>query len=178
MKPYRVDTHEILHGLGMSIHVVDTIAVDPVVSGQTEFVPATPLDIDIVVTNTGAGVVASGTASVDVTTSCSRCLEEFTFPVNATVEGFYTTPENATEISGDQEWEPLGDGIIDLSHAIDQALRIELPFAPLHAEDCAGICPECGADRNADPCECDAGPDPHGPFAALRDVFPAADTDE
>lgn len=178
MEPYRVDTQEILHGLGMSIHVVDAFSIETIVSGQTEFVPATDLDIDVVVTNTGAGVVASGTANVDLTTSCSRCLEDFTFRVQATVEGFYTSPETAAEIPDDQEWEPIGDGVIDLSHAIDQAVRIELPFAPLHAEDCAGICPECGADRNVIACECEAGSIAQGPFAALRDVFPAADPDE
>jgi uncharacterized protein len=47
------------------------------------------------------------------------------------------------------------------------ALVLEAPFAPLHAEDCAGICPACGADMNTDPCECDAKPDKLNPFAAL-----------
>ncbi len=56
------------------------------------------------------------------------------------------------------------------------ALVLEAPFAPLHADDCAGICPECGADRNTEPCGCDAGPDRDNPFAGLGELL-ATDQD-
>ena len=30
----------------------------------------------------------------------------------------------------------------------------ELPLVPLCADDCLGLCPSCGANRNDDPCDC------------------------
>ena len=51
------------------------------------------------------------------------------------------------------------------------ALVLEAPFAPLHDDDCAGICPECGADLNTEPCDCASKPDPDNPFAALGDLL-------
>ncbi len=55
-----------------------------------------------------------------------------------------TTTRSAIE--GDQ---------IDLAPAVREYVLIELPDGPLCRDDCAGICPECGADRNEAPCECD-----------------------
>lgn len=169
--PYPVDVGDILHDLGATIVVTDDVAVEPVAVGGAEFRPAGPAAVHVTLSNTGAGVVASGSIDVDLDTECSRCLAEFTLHVTGEIEGFYTTPEKAEEISDDQEWEPLGDGIIDLSHALEAAVRIELPLAPLHDEECAGICPVCGVDRNLAACECEDSASAPGPFDALKGLF-------
>ena len=54
--------------------------------------------------------------------------------------------DDAFEIEGDQ---------IDLAPAVREYVLIELPDGPLCRDDCAGICPVCGIDRNEAPCECD-----------------------
>ncbi len=56
---------------------------------------------------------------------------------------------------------------IDLSGFVHEVVCLSLPVKPLCREECAGLCPRCGADRNAGPCGC---PDEPGdsPFAALR----------
>ena len=55
---------------------------------------------------------------------------------------------------------------IDLSHFFAEVIALALPVQPLCREDCAGLCPRCGADRNAVACGC---PEivSHSPFAAL-----------
>ena len=40
------------------------------------------------------------------------------------------------------------------------AIVLELPMAPLCREDCRGLCPQCGADRNEAECGCVAPRDP------------------
>ena len=37
---------------------------------------------------------------------------------------------------------------------IEEQLQLELPMKALCREDCKGLCPQCGADRNAAPCDC------------------------
>ena len=39
-----------------------------------------------------------------------------------------------------------------------EALLIDAPVAPLCRDDCAGICPVCGGDRNETPCDCVQAP--------------------
>lgn len=41
--------------------------------------------------------------------------------------------------------------MIDLEPILRDAVVLELPFTPLCRPDCAGLCPECGADLNRDP---------------------------
>ncbi len=84
---------------------------------------------------------------------CRRCLTEVLDDVDVTVDAavFSTDPEAAD----DPDFYPLPERAI----AIDVAdvVREELALAPqapllLCREDCAGLCPKCGADLNAGPC--------------------------
>jgi uncharacterized protein len=56
---------------------------------------------------------------------------------------------------------------IDLSGFIHEIVCLAIPVQPLCREDCAGLCPRCGVDRNAGSCAC---PNPSGdsPFAVLK----------
>jgi len=171
MESLKVDATEILQDLGASVHVDEDIDLGTYEFGGETYVPARPAHVSVTVTNAGDGVVAIGTVEAAFAAECSRCLAPFTLELTGEVEGFYTTPDKAEELSEDQEWEPLGEGIVDISHAIDSAVRIELPFAPLHAEDCAGICPTCGSDLNAGECSCDTDTEKPGPFDTLKGMF-------
>ncbi len=43
-----------------------------------------------------------------------------------------------------------------------------LPLRPLCKEECKGLCPRCGANRNVEDCDC-AAPIMNSKFAALKD---------
>jgi uncharacterized protein len=43
---------------------------------------------------------------------------------------------------------------------------LAVPFAPLCAETCKGLCPQCGIDLNTGTCSCEAPVDPR--LAALK----------
>jgi uncharacterized protein len=43
---------------------------------------------------------------------------------------------------------------IDLEPLARDAIGLELPLAPLCRPDCAGLCGQCGADRNEIACDC------------------------
>jgi uncharacterized protein len=45
-------------------------------------------------------------------------------------------------------------GVIDLTAELRDELLLALPPSPLCREECAGLCPVCGGNRNATPCEC------------------------
>jgi uncharacterized protein len=50
-------------------------------------------------------------------------------------------------------------------------ISLALPVKPLCREDCAGLCPRCGADRNETACGCTetVRSSPFAALAALRD---------
>ncbi len=55
---------------------------------------------------------------------------------------------------------------LDLGAFLHEIVALALPVKPLCHEDCAGLCPRCGADLNMDPCKCAEVP-ADSPFAAL-----------
>ena len=173
MDPYRVDVRPILEDLGGTVLVQGDVDVPTLVLGSETFVPAGPATVDALVTNTGAGLVATGTVSVSVGVECSRCLREFSMTVTGEIEGFWVTPGEEADLPEEQEYAFIDGGSVDLAPPILAALAIELPFAPLHDEECAGICPVCGADLNDGPCSCAPLERPDSPFAALKELVPA-----
>ena len=50
----------------------------------------------------------------------------------------------------DEEAYPLAGDELDLEPLARDAVLLELPLAPLCAEDCPGLCPTCGANRNTE----------------------------
>jgi uncharacterized protein len=59
---------------------------------------------------------------------------------------------------------------VQLDSVCFELISLALPVQPLCREDCAGLCPRCGADRNTTSCDCDAQPRPDSPFAALASL--------
>ena len=62
--------------------------------------------------------------------------------------------------AGDEEVYVIEDDFIDLAPLAHDAIFLDLPLAPLCREDCKGLCPFCGIDRNEERCDCVAPPDP------------------
>ena len=51
------------------------------------------------------------------------------------------------------------DFVVPLDPLIEEQLQLELPMKELCRVDCRGLCPQCGSDRNAAPCDCAPPPD-------------------
>ncbi|MGH9617972.1 MAG: DUF177 domain-containing protein, partial [Acidobacteriaceae bacterium] len=48
-----------------------------------------------------------------------------------------------------------GDGLL-LEDVLREQILLALPAKSLCREDCKGLCPECGRNRNTAPCDCAA----------------------
>ena len=55
---------------------------------------------------------------------------------------------------------------IQLDSVCLEMISLALPVKPLCRDDCAGLCPRCGTDRNEAPCGCSETA-PNSPFAVL-----------
>jgi DUF177 domain-containing protein len=106
---------------------------------------------------------------------CSRCVEAFTIPVHADFDLRYqphtlNTGEGEKEIEEDDLTTAFYEhDQIDLGQLMREQLYLALPMKPLCFEECLGLCPVCGANRNRESCSCtQAWEDPR--FAALREL--------
>ena len=172
MQQIRVDISSLLEDLGASATVEGEFALDHLAVGDEVFHLLEPATYSVELSNTGSGVVASGTVSALTSAACSRCLEPFELEIDAQVEGFYVQPGREHDVPEEQEIEPIySDGTVDLAPALQAALTLEAPFAPVHDEACAGLCPVCGCNLNEEQCTCRVELEPTGPLAGLRDLL-------
>ena len=148
--------------------------------GPDSYVATRPFTWNITVSNVGGAFLLTGFVSGRVLTSCARCLEEASFDIQGEIEGYFII-EGEGEAPDDMEQDEFDilpeDNRIDLYPLIMAAIFVELPLIPLCKEDCAGICPRCGANLNEGPCDCDPedlhhddGINPDNPFAALQNL--------
>lgn len=106
---------------------------------------------------------------------CTRCLELFEAPGGGDVE-MVVLVADAEPGPGEHQLdeEELGlvivdEPILDTEPILLEQLHLNIPMKPLCREDCAGLCPACGADRNREECECETGGgDPR--WEALREL--------
>jgi uncharacterized protein len=167
---YRTSVRGLFDALASSRTVTGEIeAADAEMGGQV-FHFEGPISFEVTLTNAGTGIVAQGSATATVVTPCSRCLCDAHLTVEADIDGFYVLPGHDADFPEEQEAELIAEDLtIDLEPAVVADVVVELPFAPLHAESCKGICPVCGADLNLESCGC-ARPVAASPFAALKDL--------
>lgn len=172
MDSYLVKLTSILDDLGATIEVSDEFALETLQVGSEVFVPRAPARFDLWLTNTGTSVVSGGKVVADVVGTCSRCLCEFPFTIEGEIDGFYIEHGKEEGIPEDQDYEYIDqEGVADVLPAVMVALVLEAPFAPLHDEDCAGLCSTCGADLNAGACDCDDAAGNENPFATLGSLL-------
>ena len=95
-----------------------------------------------------------------VEAECARCLEPIRSPVELEFDLFYR-PMQTIAREEDVEIKPAeldvgfyqGSGLL-LEDALKEQILLALPMKSLCRADCAGLCPQCGHDRNLGLCSC------------------------
>ncbi len=106
------------------------------------------------------GVMVTGTVSAPWTGVCRRCAQPVKGVLRIPVRERFTGLDAGWGEPEDDEAYPIVDDELDLGPMIRDAVALELPMAPLCRDDCRGLCPFCGCDRNQEACDCEAPRDP------------------
>lgn len=164
-----IDVRELLGQPGSSR--VEHVAA-PIEGLRTELVQVredVPVEGDLQLESLVEGIMVSGTLRGSWTLRCARCLREFDRPFEVDVrELFVRAPEPDAD---DYPLDP--EGAIEPDQMVRDAIGVELPFSPLCRDDCRGLCPVCGGDRNLGECPGHAETDPR--WAALDQLAPILD---
>lgn len=113
-----------------------------------------------------ASVYVQGAITGSYLAVCRRCLAEtstrFAIPVGEVYQPV-----------GPRDDEPgygLVDEEIDLNALVTDGVVLQLPLHPLCRDDCRGICPVCGTNRNETECSCEVH-DVDARWEALRTLL-------
>src|SRR5215212_3510754 len=114
------------------------------------------------VSRSGHEVRLRGMITARAEVDCDRCLKAVETPVEREFDVTYVPEEDyraseAAELREEDLSLSVFDGeTIDVNALVREQLLLALPTRALCTEECKGLCPVCGADRNADAaCGCE-----------------------
>ena len=121
----------------------------------------------------GKTIVVTGKACAVYKTPCSRCAEDTEKRLEVSIQ--IVLKPHSPDARADDEAEDLHlgfyDGIeVDCGSIAEEFLILSLPYSVVCSEDCKGLCPVCGQNRNSGTCSCQPHESSDPRFAVLRDL--------
>lgn len=114
---------------------------------------------------TKEGILVQATLHAGMNNECIRCLDPVEQDIECEIEELF-----ATNPSVNAAFHLGEDGILDLAPLLREEILIHSDDRVLCREDCKGLCPDCGINRNREVCNCaDQHIDPR--LAALKDLL-------
>jgi uncharacterized protein len=169
----RIELENLEGGKGEFAHVYQPDDLNPVDERVSLTAPAT---VSGKVRLAGNEVFVNGHVEARAKVECDRCLQPVETPINTDFALEYITGSEY-ESSGVAELTEAelsvsvfdGEGI-DVDEIVKEQILLAVPTRMLCREDCKGICPECGTDRNTGDCNC-ATNDTDPRWAALKNLI-------
>ena len=139
--------------------------------GPSDYEFRAPLAVDLTFSRSLQDLFFDGSVHGIATGTCARCLAPFPLDV-AKDFSLVLTPEQRLrgeiELAAGDLAESFYRGTeVDVTRLVYEQVLLALPTRPLCDEECRGLCPQCGVNRNTTACSCtvESG-DPR--FAVLR----------
>ena len=121
----------------------------------------TVMNISVQASYLGGRVLVKGRWCVELEDACSRCLEQTVYRLEEEFTEEFTRftgsdseAERACAVFAVEDSFTYSGEVLDLTEYLRQSFLISQPLKTLCREDCRGLCPVCGVDRNRKECRC------------------------
>jgi uncharacterized protein len=168
----RIELENLEGGKGDFAHVYNPDELNPVDERVKLTAPAT---VNGKIRLAGNEVFVNGHVDTRAQVECDRCLKLIELPVNADFELEYITGSEyetsaVAELTEAEMSVAVFDGeALDVDEIVKEQILLAVPTRMLCREDCKGICPQCGVDKNTGECNCETKEiDPR--WAALKNL--------
>ncbi|MBI5576659.1 MAG: DUF177 domain-containing protein [Deltaproteobacteria bacterium] len=129
---------------------------------------------ELVLTLEGRNIFADGSFTAEGVAVCDRCAEAIRVALEKDFHTVLVPGENGPAGSSNLELHEADLDIgfyygagVEVKDVLWEQVALALPVKLLCSEECNGICPECGGNRNRGECGCPGTRAP-GPFDILR----------
>lgn len=118
-----------------------------------------PLTGTLRLARTKSGLAIKGDFAVEVEIPCDRCLKAAAAALRGEVDERLNlvNPGEQAALAEDDNLDgglEVQNGQVNLAGLLAELFWLAWPFRFICRPDCAGICPQCGADLNDGPCGC------------------------
>jgi DUF177 domain-containing protein len=163
----RLDLRALDLSSGAAAHVVGEVPVENLTLGGQRYRVESSGPARVDVSEGSSGRLFRLRLDADLVGPCWRCLEEARAHVRIDAREYQAAgrPPDAPH-DEDLDTQYLEGHVLDVAGWARDAVAEALPPTILCREACAGLCPTCGTDLNAGPCDCPP-PEPDSRWAAL-----------
>lgn len=141
-----------------------------------------PLVAEVRAHRMGEDLYLEGVVRGELEVACGRCATRYRHAVRepfrlvlepagarvpADPEGAESLERDGLYLSDELEHGWFRGNELHLDRFVQEVVALGFPVQPLCREDCRGLCPRCGIDRNVDRCSCEEEVR-HSPFEVLR----------
>jgi uncharacterized protein len=153
----RIELENLEGGRGDFAHIYQPDELNPV----DERIRLTgPAAVKGKIRRSGNEVFVNGHIETRAQVECDRCLQPVEAPVSADFELEYITgseyeSSDVAELTEAAMSVSVFNGeAIDVDEIVKEQILLAVPTRMLCREDCKGICPQCGIDKNTGECKC------------------------
>jgi len=114
------------------------------------------VEVDVAIDKTPRQVLLKSNIRTSGIFNCDRCIENFERPISTAFTMLYIFDEKERSGAPDEEVQVIAPDTvyIDISEDVRQMITLSVPLKLLCREDCRGLCPRCGKNRNIEQCDC------------------------
>ena len=151
-----------------------TLEMGPLEEPGGERVEVEPVELEGRVQRLRLGFEFRGQLRTTAKLACSRCVEPLRLGLALSFDLIYreelADPARASQSGAmdDPAISYLDGGRIHLGRLVEEQVMLALPLKPLCESDCRGLCPQCGARQDGEPCGCEPLLDPR--LEVLREL--------
>jgi uncharacterized protein len=167
----QISLHKLNQAKDGQLDLHETVTLDALPGEVPGLVLLEPVQVNARVSLLDPHLIEAETEqSTQATFSCSKCLSEFVLPIRVNWKEYFTDEAHRAVESEEQEIHLIDGNVLDLDPFIREAVLLQFPYIPVCREDCKGLCPKCGINKNVETCSCQIEKiDPR--LAALQDWF-------
>ena len=146
----KIDCRQLFEIVGEQVNITSQLNLEDLTLGMAH--PFTePVRLNGSISNRAGIVTLSYTASAVFHALCDRCLGPVDTPV---VYEFQHILVKQVSDDDNDDFIVVPDMVLDLDGLAASDVALELPGKVLCKEDCKGLCPICGCDKNKQACSC------------------------
>ncbi|HEU4800305.1 MAG TPA: DUF177 domain-containing protein [Gemmatimonadales bacterium] len=147
----RVDLRELRHG---PVEVRADVAAGDAMFEGLDLDLVEPVEVDGLVQAADSGeYLFRAQVGTRARFACRRCLTDVEHDIELDLNVLFSSDPDAADDPSIYPL-PVNPTHLDLGSVLREELALAVSPFVLCREDCAGLCPECGADLNAGPCNC------------------------
>lgn len=132
---------------------------DPIAEFGLPYTITEALRADVHISPQDKGYLVKGDLRGAIDIPCDRCAESCRIVLAAQFSIFEESDPSLSEedlLGPKFLWQENNVWFLELGGVLWEQLQLNVPFKHVCGEECQGVCPDCGVNRNLAECECQA----------------------